>query len=493
MRRDGSRIAWRGLAVIAAAFAAVLVAAAGGYGYHRDELYFIVIGGHPALGYVDQPPLVPLLAHAMDALSGHSLVWLRVPSALAGALLVAVTGLIAREFGAGRGGQSLAAGSVAVSFVLVGAAHLASTSAFDLLGWTVVSWLVVRAVRGGGPRWLLVGLAAGVGLEVKTLMAFFLAALVVGVLLGGPRRVFADPWLWAAGAVALALWAPNLAWQASHGWPQLTLSRSIAAGHSGTSAPRWLFLPYQIGLVSPFLAPIWISGLWRLARDPALAAWRGFAVAYAVLVVLFVATGGKPYYLCGVYPVLLAAGAEPTLAWMRRGVGRVRPVLLGAALALTGLGSALVTLPVVPVTALHDTGIVTVNYDAGEQVGWPAFAATVGGAYDALPAGRRRHAVVLGGNYGETGALARFRPGIPSYGGHNSLWDLGPPPPDTDTVVVVGYPERDLRRWFADVRGVATVDNGVQVDNDEQGRPVWLCTDPTQPWSALWPQLHRLG
>jgi hypothetical protein len=100
---------------------------------------------------------------------------------------------------------------------------------------------------------------------------------------------------------------------------------------------------------------------------------------------------------------------------------------------------------------------------------------------------------VLGGNYGETGALARFRPGIPSYGGHNSLWDLGPPPPDTDTVVVVGYPERDLRRWFADVRGVATVDNGVQVDNDEQGRPVWLCTDPTQPWSALWPQLHRLG
>jgi hypothetical protein len=150
-------------------------------------------------------------------------------------------------------------------------------------------------------------------------------------------------------------------------------------------------------------------------------------------------------------------------------------------------------LPVVPVTALHDTPIVAVNYDAGEQVGWPAFAATIGGAYDALPAGQRRQAVVLGANYGEAGALARFRPDIPSYSGHNGMWDLGPPPRDTDTTIVVGYPPRDLRGWFAVVRRVATIDNGVHLDNDEQGQPVWVCAQPTQAWSALWAQMRRLG
>ncbi len=491
LRRPG--VAWRGLALIATAFAVVLLAGSSGYGYHRDELYFIAIGGHPALGYVDQPPLVPLLAHGIDALSGHSLGWLRVPPALAGALVVLVTGLIAREFGARRDAQLLAAGSMAVAAILVSVSHLATTSAFDLLAWSVVLWLVVRALRDDRRTWLLVGLAAGISLEIKTLPVFLLGALLLGVLIAGPRQVLVSRWLWAGAAIALVLWAPNLIWQATHGWPQLTLSTSIAAGRSGTSQPRWLFIPYQVVLISPVLVPVWIAGLWRLARDQRLATWRCIAIAYPVLVVIYIAAGGKPYYLCGLYPPLLAAGAEPTLAWMRRGATRARIALLGLAIALSAAVSAILMLPIVPVAALHDSPIVAINYDAGETVGWPHFAAAVARAYDALPAEQRRHAVVLGANYGEGGAVLRFRPDIDTYGGQNNLWDLGPPPADTRTAIVVGYPDADLRRWFAGVRRVATIDNGVHLDNDEQGRAVWLCTDPTQSWSALWPKMHRLG
>jgi len=110
-----------------------------------------------------------------------------------------------------------------------------------------------------------------------------------------------------------------------------------------------------------------------------------------------------------------------------------------------------------------------------------------------VPAQQRRRTIVLGGNYGEAGAMLRFRPDIPTYSGHNSLWDLGPPPVGTDTAVVVGYPQADLRRWFTVVRRVATIDDGVHLDNDEQGQPVWLCTSPTRSWAARWPDLRRLG
>ncbi|MEO7421977.1 MAG: glycosyltransferase family 39 protein, partial [Ornithinibacter sp.] len=131
-------LAWRALMPVSVAFAVVLIVSSAGYGYHRDELYFLAIGGHPALGYVDQPPLVPVLAHVMDAVSGHSLIWLRVPPAVAGALIVFVTGVIAREFGAGRGAQVLAAATMAVSAILVSASHLSTTTIFDLLIWSVL-------------------------------------------------------------------------------------------------------------------------------------------------------------------------------------------------------------------------------------------------------------------------------------------------------------------------------------------------------------------
>jgi 4-amino-4-deoxy-L-arabinose transferase-like glycosyltransferase len=486
-------VAWWGLVLVSMAFGIALIAASGGYGYHRDELYFIAIGAHPNFGYVDQPPLLPLLTHAMDALFGHSLMWLRLPAALAGALVVLVTGLIAREFGGMSGAQLLAAGSMAVSAVLVSVSHLATTSVFDLLGWTVVSWLVVRALREDGPAWLLVGLAAGISLEVKTLPVFLYFALLLGLLIGGPRQVLTSRWLWAGATIALVLWAPNLVWEATHGWPQLTVSASIAHGQSGTSQPRWLFIPYQVVLISPVLVPVWIAGLWRLARDPHLARWRCVAIAYPVLVVIFVATGGKPYYLCGMYPALLAAGAEPTLAWMRRGASRARTAMVGTAIALSAVVSAVLMLPIVPVASLHDTPVVAINYDAGETVGWPRFAANIARAYDALPAEQRKHAVVLGANYGEAGAVLRFRPGIPTYSGHNSFWNLGPPPADTQTAIVVGYPETDLRRWFTHVQRIDTIDNGVRLHNDEQSQIVWLCTDPTLSWTALWPKMHRVG
>src|SRR5579863_3842437 len=70
----------------------------GSYGYFRDELYFIVCGRHPAWGYTDQPPLMPLIAAASDA-AFHSLRGLRLVPALAAAATVALTASAAQMLG----------------------------------------------------------------------------------------------------------------------------------------------------------------------------------------------------------------------------------------------------------------------------------------------------------------------------------------------------------------------------------------------------------
>ncbi len=493
---DRPLVAWQFLGAISGSVAAVLVATSSRYGYHRDELYFLQAGRHLSFGYVDQPPLTPLLARVGTELFGDSLVGVRLVSALAAGGVVLLTGLIAREFGGGRGPQALAAGCMAVSAFLLAVGHLLSTATFDLLAWTALSWLVVRALRDGGPVWAAVGVVAGIALQNKTLVAFLLVALAVGILVAGPRERLRSPWPWAGAGIALVLWIPNLVWQARHGWPLVELSEAIAGGSSGTSEPRELFLPMQLVLVSPFLVPIWAAGLWRLARSPALRAYRAFAVAYPLLAALFLVTGGKPYYLAGLYPVLLAAGAEPTLRWCSAGASRMRPALLGAAVALSALVAGVLFLPLVPADALGATPIVDINYDAGETVGWPVFVQTVAGVHRSLPSAERDDAIVLTRNYGEAGAVDRFGSelGLPrAYSGHNSYAEWGPPPERATIAIVIGYDRSTLRTWFGSVEEVARIDNELDLENDEQDTPIWLCRDLLAPWSQIWPAVRHLG
>jgi hypothetical protein len=487
-----AQTAWGGLGALAAGVAGLLLAVSGRYGYHRDELYFLRAGREPAFGYVDQPPLTPLVARAMDTVLPGSLTGLRLPSVLAAAVVVVLTGLIARELGGGRGAQLLAAASMGVSAVLLVVGHLLSTTTFDLLAWTALTWLLVRALRDGGPVWLAAGAVAGLALQNKSLPLVLLAGVLAGVLAVGPRAALASRWPWLGAAVALVIWAPNLAWQAANGFPVFTLSAAIAGGSSGSSEPWYLFLPFQLVLVSPLLVPVWAVGWWRLARDPALRTWRAFAVAYVLVAVLFLVTGGKPYYLAGFFPVLLAAGAPAVVEWARRGARRVRSGLLVAALAVSLAMSAPLMLPLVPVGELARTPVPDINYDAGETVGWPQFAATIGAVHARVPADER--VAVLTGNYGEAGAVDRFLPALaPAHSGHNSYWTWGPPPEDAATLIVVGLDETQLRRWFGAVELAARVDNGVGLDNDEQGEPVWLARERRVPWSQLWSQLRHIG
>ena len=156
----------------------------------------------------------------------------------------------------------------------------------------------------------------------------------------------------------------------------------------------------------------------------------------------------------------------------------------------------MLVLPLVPVRHLADTPIVDIRYDTGETVGWPALVRTVADVHAALPAAERATAIVLTRNYGQAGAVDRYGPelGLPTaYSGHNSYADWGPPPETVGTVIVVGYGRAELERWCGRVELAARVDNGLGVDNDEQGTPVWTCRDRLVPWAELWPELRRLG
>src|SRR5437764_4512496 len=157
---------------------------AGNYGYFRDELYYIDAGRHLAPGYVDFPPFVAVLAAITRLFFGDALVALPVLPAVAGALLVLVTGLMARELGGGRFAQGLAALATLVTLTFLVLDSLFTMDAWDELWWALAAYVWIRLIRCNQPRlWLLFGLEAGIGLFTKITMLAFGFALTVGLLL----------------------------------------------------------------------------------------------------------------------------------------------------------------------------------------------------------------------------------------------------------------------------------------------------------------------
>ena len=465
---------------VAGVVTVVLTALSGRYGYHRDELYFMVAGQHLDWGYVDQPPLTPLLARISTEVFGNTPMGLRVVSTIASAITVVVVALIAREFGSSRQGQVLAAICAAVSGFLIGVGHLVSTATYDLLAWMLIALFAIKLLRTNDGRWwLALGLTTGIALENKFLVVLPVGALLVSLVIVGPRQVLRSWWLPAGVALAGIVALPNVLWQFQHDWPQLTVAGGISED-DGTEN-RIMFVPLQILQLSPFLVPVWIAGFRRMWRMP----WaRSVALAYPLLCVVVLIVGGKSYYALPLLLVLVAAGCESVLAWRRS--------LVVGGLVLTALTSALFTLPVLPASAVDF--VIPVNKEQGEQIGWPELTTAVADVWNRIPAGQRGSATIFAGNYGEAGALRRFGPshGLPpAYSGHMSFADWERPPDSNTGPVLLVEQERTptYEAHFRDCEQVATIDN--IVSNDEDGTALVLCDSPGAPWSTLWPDLRR--
>lgn len=476
------------------ALAVLLGATSQWYGFHRDDLYFRMLD--PAWGYVDQPPLAPFLARTITALVDEP--WaLRVPSILAAIGAVYVLALIAREAGGGRRAQTVAAwGAASASFPMV-FGHLFLTASIDLVVWPLIALFTMRALlRGDGRWWLAVGLVTGLAAYNKLLVVLLVAGIGIGLLALGPWRVLRSGWLWAGVGLAVVVSLPNLAYQLANDLPQLRMGAALAEDTGGEG--RILTLPFLFLLVGPPLVPIWIAGLVALFRRPAWRPIRLLAVAFPIVVIATIAGGAQPYYPVGIVEVLLALGAVPTADWMRT---TMRRTLVWVGIALNAIVSALIALPLLPIGLVGASPFAAMNQTVGDSIGWPAYVAQVAevvheanGEADAAAA----PPVVITSNYGEAGAISRFgaEAGLDPdavYSGHNALWFQARPPDAAIDVVFVGVPSQRLAADFASCTTEATLDNGVGVDNEEQGIPITLCTGRTTPWDELWPRLAHLS
>jgi hypothetical protein len=492
-------------AVIAVATFVLHYARAGAYGYQRDELYFITCARHLSFGYVDQPPLIALVAKFVLFAFGDSLYALRLLPALAAAATVVLTGSLARRFGGSLWAQAIAMLGIALSPFSLAIGNLLTMNAFEPLLWTATAYLFAKAVEGNRPgQWVALGATAGLGLINKYSMFFYLAACIAGVALSAERRKYLRPGLLIAAAIALAIVTPTLVWQASHGWPQLEVLRNAAISKNIDAGPV-AFFAQQLLLMSPLAAPLWLAGLFALLFVPRLAAWRWYGLAYVVLAAAYAALQAKVYYMGPVYPVLFAAGG----AFVAIHLEKIRVARIGvpALLLAGGLAIAPAAYPLLPLHAYlayervldlrgvkmekHPEGIVPQHF--ADMLGWDTLVTALAHAYDALPPSERRDAVILTRDYGQASAVDVLGGpyGLPlAISGHNQYYLYGLRGASGNVVLAIGFRRAILAREYADVREV-----GVYRDRyvlpDFNNLPIYACTKPREPLAAFWPNLKR--
>lgn len=467
----------RGPVLAIAAVVAVAQAVAGfrGTSYWFDEVYMLAIGRHHLdWGSADQPPLTPLLAALMDAIAPGSIPALRLPAVLATAGAVVVAALVARELGGDRRAQVLTAGAQATALWTTLAGHWLTPYVLEPVQWLLLCWLLLRWIRVRDDRLLLaLGAVAGIAAQTKFQVLLLAAVLLAAVAVCGPRELLRRPMLWAGAGIGALIAAPTLVWQAVNGWPQLQMSSVVAAeadalygGRTGVA----LTLVICAGVAGTALL---LYGLWVLLRAEEMRPYRFLAVTFLVLYALFVVAPGRPYYLGGLYGVIVAAGALDLQR--RREAGRTR--LRWAAWPAYAL-SAAVAGGLLVFTA---TTITSTSNDMGEAIARRAAA-----AYHALPADARGRTALVGDSYIVAAYLDGYsvRYDLPqAYSGNRGYGWFPPPPEEQTDALFVGRDPAALRPFFSDVRLV--VDEGPD-------QKVWLCTGRTEPWERLWPQLRTL-
>ena len=475
----------------------------GGYGYFRDELYYMACGEHLAWGYVDQPPFMPLMAFLTRHLFGESLFALRFLPAICGGLIVLLTGLMARELGGGRYAQALAAMAVMVAPVYLAIDNFFSMNCFDQVFWALGGYILIRILKWRDPKlWLLFGLVAGLGLMNKYSMGFLGLGMVVGLVLTPARKQFLSKWLWLGGAIAFVIFLPHILWEIYYGFPSLEFIHNATAIKNLPQTPFQFIAGSALGM--HFLnLPICLAGLAFFFLAKAGKPYRLFGWIFVSILALFLLTKAKPYYLSPAYLFLLAGGAVAIEAFVqRRNWSWLKPASFVLLLA-GGAATAPYVLPILPVETylkFQDfTGFKPATEEKGklgklpqqyaDMFGWENMAATVAKVYNSLSPEDKQKCVIGASNYGEAGAIDFFgkKYGLPhAISSHNSYWIWGPGEKTGEVLIVVGGNPNDYHAMYDDVQQAATV-ICEYARPFETNLPVYLCRRPKMTLQQVWP------
>jgi hypothetical protein len=404
---------------------------------HRDEYLYYEQGGHLSFGYLENPPLIGLLAY-ISSIFGGSFFWIKFWPVLFGVLTLVVTLRMVKELGGDLFAQSMATLGILFSAYL--RIHfLFQPNFLDIFFWSLSAYYLLRFINTPQNKYIfLLAFSLALGWYSKYSILFFVIALLLSFLFTYHRTIFGKRLFWLAFSLALVLILPNILWQYFHNWPLVHHMNELRETQL-RNLNRLDFMKEQILMLFP-VAFLWIGGLiWLLKNSH----YRIIAYCYLLIISLLMMGSGKGYYALGAYPMLLAAGG----VWAER--ISVKRIWLRYVFVISILVLALPFVPLLlPMQTPEAMAVANKEYgiekmgvlkwedgenhslqqDFADMLGWKELAVKTENYYKSLPDSTKRSTLIYCRNYGLAGGMkyyttnTDFRERIISNNGSFVLW-----------------------------------------------------------------------
>lgn len=474
------------------------------YGYFIDEFYYIACADNPAAGYVDHPPLAPLLLTLFQFVFGSSIYSIRVLPAVAQSAAVFYTGLTAKKIGGGKFAQLLAACSMAASPTIIAFGGFYSMNAFEPLLAILLIYSTIEMIKQNEPKlWIVLGVIAGIGMMNKHTFGVFIIALTFSLILSGKWRLVVNKWFIVGGLFGLIIFLPNIIWQILNDYPSLEFYRNINADKNVYTPPIAFFTGQVIGM-SPSNVPVWFAGFLFLFFSKQTKDFKFLAVLFIGLFLFMMLSGtSRSDRLAFAYPAAYAGGAlffeslilKYSLKWLKTVL--LIFLLLGLAIALP------IILPYFSYeTVQAHTKILGINTEIekgkkpplpqllADRIGWEEKFNLVLRAYQNLPEADKKRVIAAAGNYGQAGALELFGKDYdfsPVVCAHNNYYLWSKERLKGNILLQLGQKEdyNGMKTRFSVVDIFPGEYKNQYVSDHENNLIVFICRQPKMPYSEM--------
>ena len=477
----------------------------GGYGYFRDELYYIACTEHMAWGYVDQPPFSITALWLSRLFFGDSLFALRFFPALAGAVTVALTGIMTKELGGKRYAQILASCCTLFAPLILGMNSFFSMNSFDILFWTLAIYLVILMINKDEKKyWLLLGLVLGLGLLNKISVLWLGTGLTAGLLLTPNRKLLLKRRVWIAAAIVLLLFLPHIIWQVLNGFPTLEFMKNATA-HKYIAVSPINMVIQQAQNMNPLTFPIWIAGLIYFLVSKPVRQFRILPIIYfTVFLILVINRNSKAEYLGPMFPMLFTLGAFSIEKFiLKLNWSWLKPSILVLLLpgAIIAAPFALTILPVETFISYSQAlGMAPSTTEKkklnklpqfyADMFGWEKMTASVADAFHTLTSEEKATCAIFCNNYGEAGAIDFFgkKYGLPkAISGHNNYWLWGYRNATGEVVIRLNGSREALLESYNEVTQTGVFQDAYCMPY-ENNMSIYVCRGRRTPLKDDWPK-----